>query len=68
MSENTKIRRHGNGSIDIGHYKVIGRSLHARAVREAGKGLIDDLRELCVATKTGLRRSPSSSLQVAPAE
>jgi hypothetical protein len=68
MSENAKIQRHRNGSIDIGHYRVIGRSLHARAVREGGKGLIAELRELWVAMNTGLRQFPDTSPQVALAK
>jgi hypothetical protein len=68
MSENAKIQRHRNGSIDIGHYRVIGRSLHGRAVREAGKGLMAELRGLCVAMKTGLCQFPDTSPQVALAK
>ena len=71
MPETTKIRRHDNGSIDIGHYRKIGRGLHGQAMREAGKGLIAELRELWVVMTLRPRQSPispGSALQVAAAE
>lgn len=66
MSKTTKIRRHTNGSIDIGHYRKNGRSLHGRAMREAANSLIAKFQELWVAMTMRLRQSPISPLSSGP--
>jgi hypothetical protein len=36
-SATTEIRRHLNGSIDLGHYVRIGREAHGATVRDGGR-------------------------------
>ncbi len=71
MLETTEIRRHANGSIDVGHYVKVGRHLHGQAFREAARSVAVKLRQLWAAMTMRLRQYSSPMdrfLDVVPAE